>query len=101
MTALGRSLMFTDVNLAFSEEVKMAQDQLMRKFRIDMKLNNNVVAEDIEPKLVQRSLNQDPMSNMIQIDANGQLVVPTEVGSEPGVVPAADRPRRKPSFKKD
>lgn len=101
MTALGRSSMFVDVNLAFSEEVKMAQDQLMRKFRIDMKLSNEVTAEDIEPKLVQRNLKQDPMSNTIQINANGQLVIPTDPESEPGVVRALDQPSKKPSLKKD
>jgi len=100
MTALSRSSMFTDVNLAFSEEVKMSEDQLMRKFRIDMKLNNNITAKDIDPKLVQRNLKQDPMSNTIQIDANGQLVIPTDPVSEPGVIQAQDRPQ-KPSFKKD
>ena len=100
MTSLSRSSMFADVNLAFSEEVKMGEDQLMRKFRIDMKLNNEIAAEDINPKLVERDLKQDPMSNTIQIDANGQLVIPTEAVLEPGVIQAQDR-SRKPSLKKD
>lgn len=99
MTSLSRSTMFTDVNLAFSEEVKMGDDHLMRKFRIDMKLNQDITPEQLEPKLVQRRLNQNPMSNTIQIDATGQLVVPTEPLPNIPVVPALDDQPSRPSLK--
>lgn len=89
MMSLSRSPMFKDVNLVFSEEVKMSQDQLMRKFRIDMMLNPDVDIKKIEPKVVDRELTQDPMSNTIQINANGQLVKPKQ---PVGGVPAGDRP---------
>ena len=88
MTSLSRSEMFSDVNLAFSEEVKLIDDYLMRKFRIDLQLDSTAAAIELEPKLVQRDLKQNPMSNTIQIDANGNLVIPTDPAQV--VVPVGD-----------
>ena len=95
MTALSRSDMFDDVNLAFSEEIHVLDNQVMRKFRIDLKLNQDVDTQKMEPKLVQRKLEKSPNnSNSIKIDASGQLVIPTKRVNNAGVVPAADRPER-------
>ncbi len=106
MTSLGRSDMFTDVNLAFSEEVRMKENQPMRKFRIDLKLNQDVDVQALEPKLVKRELKFNPINNTIQIDASGKLVVPTEPEPEPDPEPdpmliqALDPPQpRKESLK--
>src|SRR5690606_38464020 len=41
MTALGKAELFSDVSLAFSEAVTIDKEPL-RKFRIDMQLNQNV-----------------------------------------------------------
>ncbi len=88
MTSLSRSPMFADVNLAFSEEVNLMKDHLMRKFRIDMKLNQDIDIQQLQPARVPRQLNKNPMANTIQIDAGGRLVVPTEKGV---IVPATER----------
>ncbi len=106
MTSLSRSKMFQDVNLSYSEEIKLAGDNLMRKFRVDMTINQDVDIREIDPKHAGRSLKQDPMSNTIQIDAGGKLVIPDEPVMIPGqrgssdrdVLPAADNPSR-PSLK--
>lgn len=89
MTALSRSPMFKDVNLAFSEEVNLGEDQLMRKFRIDLTLNQDLNIQDIEPTMVQRRPNKNPMSNTVQIDAAGKLVIPT---NKSAVVKVSDGP---------
>ena len=88
MTSLSRSYMFTDVNLAYSEEANLVDDHLMRKFSIDLKLNQLVDVQKLEPTMVQRQLKQNPMGSTIQIDASGQLVVPTD--PDQSVMPAGD-----------
>ncbi len=88
MTSLSRSTMFTDVNLAYSEEANLVDDHLMRRFSIDLKLNQQVNVQKLEPTMVQRQLKQNPMGNTIQIDASGQLVVPTEPA--PNIMQAGD-----------
>lgn len=82
MTALGRSSLFrsnTDLrdnlNLIFSEQV-MIEDQEMRRFRIELKLNQHGTAEGINAKRVRRELQMNPMADTIQIDPNGQFVLP-------------------------
>jgi len=91
MTSLSRSDMFTDVNLAYSEEANLVDDHLMRKFKIDLKINPDVEITKIEPNLVQRQLSKNPMNNTIQIDGSGQLVIPVQPLPDRGVIPAVDR----------
>lgn len=53
MRALGGSSMFTELNLVFSQEVTLDKHPL-RKFRIDMKLNQQVNPHTIAPLRVRR-----------------------------------------------
>jgi hypothetical protein len=76
MTALGRCALFSDLSLAFSEEV-VIDEHTMRKFRVEMKVNQDLDVQQVEPTRVER-LAQNPMANTIQIDAQGKLVTPSE-----------------------
>jgi len=75
MTALQRSELFEDVSLIFSEHTQIEKEP-MRKFRIDMVLNQEMKADDLSPKRVRRELKQNPMANTVQIDPTGQFVPP-------------------------
>lgn len=77
MTSLSRHPMFGDVNLIFSETV-MLDDTPMRRFRIELTVNNEFDPEQFEPMLAERDLKQNPMGGTIQINAQGQLVVPVD-----------------------
>jgi len=88
MTALSRAELFDDVNLEFSEEVNISRKHLMRKFRIDLRLNQDIDIQSMTPTRVRRQLKQNPMSNIVQIDADGQLVIPSE---QLEIIPAKDR----------
>lgn len=88
MTSLSQADLFNDVNLDFSEEIRLSGDQLMRKFRIDMRLSQDVDIQKITPTRVQRKLKQNPMDSTVQLDATGRLVIPTETAE---IVPAGDR----------
>lgn len=90
MTSLGRSEMFLDVNLVFSEEIKI-NERLMRKFRIEMTLNQQMNIQEIEPKKVRRVLKQNPMAETIHIDADGQLILPQEPSDHADVQNIVDR----------
>lgn len=88
MTALGRSLLFTDLNLAYSEEVSI-DDQVMRRFRIEMKINQDVDLQKVEPTMVRREIKANPMGDSVQVDSHGKLVVPTASPSKsPKIRPA-------------
>ena len=75
MSALGRSELFRDVSLSVSEQMTI-DERPMRRFRIEMKLQQDADVETLKPRLVEGGLRQDPMSNTIQIDGSGRLVVP-------------------------
>ena len=77
MTALGQTAMFADVNLVYSEEMTV-NERTMRKFAINMSLNNAISVYEMEPILVPRALKQNPMANTIHIDADGKLILPQE-----------------------
>ncbi len=82
MTALGKTSLFTDVSLVFSEESKV-QDAAMRKFRVEMRLNGEIDTRAFEPKMVKRELKQNPMADKAVITPEGAL---TPVGP---VIPPA------------
>jgi len=96
MTTLSRGTMFQDINLIVSEEVDI-EGQQMRKFRIEMMLNQQINVLDMEPKMVRRPLKQNPMSNTIQIGADGNTTIPSNPELTPQVVPATD-PTSRPSL---
>ena len=77
---LNQHSMFQNVVLAFSEQTKI-RDQPMRKFRIDATLNQDVDVTALEPTRVSRKLAGNPMSDKIQIDAEGNLVAPDTMGA--------------------
>lgn len=77
MTALSHNEMFTDVNLTVSEE-QQVDNRPMRRFRIRMSIAPEADVRKFQPTLADRDLNQNPMSNTVQIDRQGRLVVPTE-----------------------
>jgi len=77
MSSLGRSDMFYDVNLQFSEEMKH-DDQLVRKFRIELKLDQEVELGEIAPDADNTKVSQNPLGDELQFDPNGQLVMPDQ-----------------------
>ncbi len=77
---LNQHAMFTDVVLAFSEQTRVL-DRPMRRFRIDATLNQQMDVTALEPTRVSRQLAGNPMSDRIQIDAQGNLVSPDAMGA--------------------
>jgi Tfp pilus assembly protein PilN len=74
MTGLGQCKLFKDVNLAFSEESAL-EGRVLRKFRVEMGLRNDVDMSQYEPTRVSR-LPQNPMGDKFQITAQGQMTYP-------------------------
>lgn len=90
MTSLSLHPLFADVNLQYSESTKI-DDQPMRKFRVEMVINQDHDTKSMEPTMVRRGLQANPMGDMIQFNEQGQQVAP-----ETGVVPVLDTtPNRK------
>ena len=85
MASLGRARLFEQVNLAFSEEIKIGKN-LMRKFSIDMQLNQAIDTTNFEPTMVQRELKLNPMSDRLQITPQGEI----RAGPKPAVSAAAE-----------
>ncbi|MEM1107390.1 MAG: PilN domain-containing protein [Planctomycetota bacterium] len=69
--------LFRDVSLSFVEEAKK-EDNVMRKFRIELALDRNFDSSDFEPTLADRELDFDPTGNTLQINPDGEFVRPTE-----------------------
>lgn len=76
ITALNRHEMFSDVHLLVTETTTV-EDQTMRKFRIELVVNQDIDITTVEPTMVKRELKQNPMGGNIQINQDGQLVMPT------------------------
>lgn len=60
MYAIGKCSLFENVNLSFSEQVRIKQKEL-RKFQIDMALSRAIDVDELQPKQVPR-LKVNPMS---------------------------------------
>ncbi len=69
--------LFRGVSLSFVEEAKK-EDNVMRKFRIELALNRNFDTSEFEPTLADRELNLDPTGDTLQISPDGEFVRPTE-----------------------
>ena len=82
MTALSRHELFYDVSLQFAEQVKV-EDQEVRKFRVDMKVDQDVNVQQIEPTMVKRGLKQNPMSDSVELQVPGQIVPTTAASVDP------------------
>lgn len=94
--------LFSHVNLSFSEEIKM-NEAPMRKFKLEIIVNQEIDFRKFEPVMVKRDLKQNPMGSTINIDENGR-VVPRPPGAPGGpssdlIKNASDAPRR--SLNKD
>jgi len=85
MAALDRCEMFKDVQLLYSEG-QQVEDQVMRQFRIEMMLNQDLDMRKYEPKRVSRHLAQNPLGDAFQINADGQMQYPDHQ------IPVSDRP---------
>ncbi|MCE9591366.1 MAG: PilN domain-containing protein [Planctomycetes bacterium] len=89
MTALGRSPMFGDLNLAYSEEITIEGAQL-RTFRIDMRLNTEMDVRKLEPTMVKRELKHNPMAESVQFNNRGRIT------ANPTASKPQDKPRATP-----
>ena len=96
MTALGQAELFQDIELVFSQEVTI-EHHTMRKFRITMRVNQDVVVQNMEPKKVRRTLSQNPMGSTIMIGADGRLMLPEDAS----VPPAPELRNPDPNISKD
>lgn len=72
MTAVAKRPLFQDVNLGFSEQVVFEQ-QRVRKFRVDIRLNNHVDPHKIAPLMVKRELPQNPMGDKLRVTPDGRI----------------------------
>ncbi|MCX5660229.1 MAG: PilN domain-containing protein [Planctomycetota bacterium] len=89
MTTLGKSPIFNDVNLAYSEEINL-DGQALRKFRIEMTLNPQIDVQKIEPLMVKRELKQNPMAGTLNFD-HGKATGTLDSKPKPQAVPAVNR----------
>ncbi|MEX0776598.1 MAG: PilN domain-containing protein [Phycisphaeraceae bacterium] len=89
MTALGQNPMFEDVNLVFSEQVVLDEAQA-RKFKIDIRLNQELDVQQFEPKMVKRGLKLDPMADVVAADPDGNPIPGTAPVKRDDVRPASD-----------
>jgi len=80
MSALSQCRLFKDVNLAFSEESQL-DERVLRRFRVEMSLRQDVDMTQYEPTRVAR-LKQNPMGDKFQITAQGQMVAPAPTAEE-------------------
>jgi len=81
MQAVSSHELFSDVNLKFSEQT-LVLEQPVRRFSIDMTINQDVDLSQVEKTLVARDLKHNPMSDQVTIDGSAL------------VRPAADRPQQ-------
>lgn len=75
--------MFDDVSLSYVEEAK-DNDDIVRKFRIELSLARDFDGNSFTPTRADRGLQVDPMGDVLQIAPDGKMVKPTEtLGSVP------------------
>jgi Tfp pilus assembly protein PilN len=82
MTKIGKNPLFTDLNLQYSEESKI-DDRAMRKFRVEMMLNQEVDMQQFEPTMVKRELKQNPMDEDVVIGDGTIKGLPPAPGNAP------------------
>lgn len=69
--------LFRNVSLSFVEETKK-EENVMRKFRIELSLDRDFDTTGFEPTLADRDLEIDPTGDTLQINPEGEFVRPTE-----------------------
>lgn len=97
MADIKNTELFSNVNLGYSEEIKL-NEVSMRKFRVEIIVNQNIDFREFEPVMVKRELKQNPMGRTINIDENGRVVATPPTSSDL-IKNASDAPRR--SLNKD
>ena len=78
MTALKMTELFDSVNLVTSEQT-IIEDEKMRRFRLEVTVNQDVNLHDYEPTLVRRDLKFNPMGEEVRIGPGGVPVGVTSV----------------------
>ena len=73
MADIKNTPIFDNVNLGFSEQVKI-NEVSMRKFKIEIIVNQEIDFRQFEPVMVKRDLKQNPMGATVNINENGQVV---------------------------
>jgi len=81
LAMLNQHELFQNIFLRYSEDT-LIQDRKMRKFEIEMTLNQNIAPQRLD---VDTELPMDPMGDTIQINQQGKRVM-----TDPVVVPASD-----------
>ena len=84
LTSLNTHKLFKNTELQFSEETNI-DGAKMRSFKINMELNQGTNIQHIQPRLVKRKLNNNPMDENLNIDQNGassakEQIVPVRNG---------------------
>jgi uncharacterized protein YneF (UPF0154 family) len=82
MSALSSHELFYAVNLVFTEDATI-QDHAARKFRLEMKVSQDMDLSQVEPTKVARELKQNPMADSIQIEGANKLVTPASHTQRP------------------
>jgi hypothetical protein len=75
ISALSTHAAFRNVSLQYSEQAKV-QGAELRKFEVEMMIQNDVSDHDLRPARVPRQIKLNPMAETIQIDEDGRLIVP-------------------------
>ncbi len=73
MADIKNTPIFSNVNLGFSEEIKL-NEVSMRKFKVEIIVNQDIDFRQFEPLMVKRDLKQNPMGGTVNINENGQVV---------------------------
>lgn len=77
MENLTQRALFEDVGLEFTEGFEI-EKQAMRKFRVVMRLRQDITFDYAAPEQLERDLMQNPLAQDIQITPDGQLTAPEQ-----------------------
>ncbi|WP_432800307.1 PilN domain-containing protein [Poriferisphaera sp. WC338] len=86
LTALNVHDLFANPELQFSEET-LVNDNRMRRFRINLELNQDLNIQHVEPRMVKRQLKNNPLDDDLKISEDGassinESVMPVSNGFE-------------------
>lgn len=95
MRAISAHPAFTGMELQYSEMVKV-QNQLMRKFRIDLRLAPDLDLAAVQPTRVHRELDHNPMSDEVTLGGIGDGQMRPISGDVVSPPPAEEKPAMDP-----
>ena len=87
ITEMSNHPIFRDAILQYSEQTTV-ENREMRRFGVELKVNQDIDLRSIEPTFVKRDLKMDPMGQTIQITGETTTVAPRA----PQATPVVDRP---------